>query len=106
MRKKSNTDHNQRIQQISADVIKSKKDRAKLVYDSVSLSGETVFDVCSVPRENRNNHDGMFVAEYLNQQVKYFAKMDINLVIFLGRKLCANRYNAGEPIIIKGEIGD
>lgn len=87
MRKKNNTDHTQRIQQISTDMIKSKKDRAKLIYDTVSLSGETVFDVCSVPRENRNQHDGMFVAEYMNQQVKYFSKMDINLVIFLGKKL-------------------
>ena len=94
------------MQQYNSELVKSKKERAKLLYDRVSLSAETVFEVCSLPRENRNQHDGMFVAEYLHSQVKYFSKMDINLVIFLGKKLWANGYNAGDPIIIKGEIGD
>lgn len=75
-------------------------------YDKIALSGRTPFEVCCVPKEQRNSNDNIFVADYLYNNVNFFASMNIVLVAFISWKMIAQSYKENEKIIVKGEEGD
>lgn len=75
-------------------------------YDKVLLSAKTPFDTAMINPELRHSNDNLYLAHYLYQNVKFFSIMNLSLIALISRKLTGRRYNNGDKIIVKGEIGD
>ena len=75
-------------------------------YDKVLLSESNPFKIACLDPERRTSNDNLYLAHYLQQNVKFFAIMNLTLIAFISRKLTAKKYEIDEKIIIKGEVGD
>lgn len=58
-------------------------------FDKSRVKGENPFSVCSINKGERNDHENLFIAEYIINNIEFFTSMDIDLIPYISKQLSA-----------------
>ena len=59
-----------------------------------------------VNKEIKNEHERLYISDYLHKFIPYFSQIHIELITLLADSLVPRSYNKGDTIISKGDHGD
>ena len=86
--------------------VKYQKGPTEITFDKAYVVKDDPFEAACMRREERKKDDNLFIADYLYKNCKFFNRMNIHLVSFLGSKISARKFKPDEVIMKIGDEGD